>query len=185
VLEYHTSEGHVKLCLHLIIVITEGMNLRNKTLCYFQWYSLLTNNFRDIIVLYCIGMKGESQPLRTYMTAKANKCIIGGNLLQHLHASYQLLVDWQSKASASRSAWTTIDKDVDHIALVSQLDLLIPQDSLSGAHTATASFLAATLSADSERGHLNPLGSPLPVLTTLPPARSHVAAEQGALLSLA
>jgi hypothetical protein len=56
------------------------------------------------------------------------------------------------------------------------------RDSSSGAHTATASLLAATLSADSKSGCLlvDPLGSPPPVLTTPWPA-----AKQGGPVSLA
>jgi hypothetical protein len=61
--------------------------------------------------------------------------------------------------NAIQSARTTANKDADLNALVSQSELLLPQDRSSGVHTATASLLAATPSADSASGHLDPLGS--------------------------
>lgn len=62
-------------------------------------------------------------------------------------------------------------------ALTSQLELLLPWDSSSGARIATASHRAATPSANSTSGRLDPLGSPLLALTALRLARSHLTAR--------
>jgi hypothetical protein len=45
------------------------------------------------------------------------------------------------------------------------------------AHSNSESILAATLSADSKSGRLDPLGSPLPVLTVVQPAHGYPAAN--------
>jgi hypothetical protein len=70
------------------------------------------------------------------------------------------------------------DKDVDHIALVTQPELRLPRDSSSGTHTATASLLATT-EADSASSHIDSLGSPLLAHTVLRPACSCLAGERG------
>jgi hypothetical protein len=75
----------------------------------------------------------------------------------------------------------TADKDVD-FRHASQSQLLLPGDSSSAAHTATASLLAATPSADSKSGRLEPLGSPPPALTALQPGCSHPAYDTRTLL---
>lgn len=185
-----------------LIIISNITNLRNKTLCYFQWYILLTNNFGDIIVFCCIGMKGKSQPLRAHMTTKSNKCIISGSLPQWTSRPTTNFLSTgrakqvppnqcgpqQHQCPLGRAPLATEDKDVDHIPLVSQWEsseLLLPQGSTSGMHTAKASLLAATHPADSKSGWLDPLGSPPPALTALCLACSHLAAKQGGPPSLA
>jgi hypothetical protein len=58
--------------------------------------------------------------------------------------------------------------------------VLLPRDSSSGAHPATASLLVAALPADSGSGRLDgldALGSPLPALTAVRPARIHPATD--------
>jgi hypothetical protein len=70
--------------------------------------------------------------------------------------------------------------DCDSDWLVSQSELLLPRDSSSGVHIATESLLAATPSADFESGRLDRLR-----LGALRLARSHPAAEEGRLPSLA
>jgi hypothetical protein len=65
-------------------------------------------------------------------------------------------------------------------ALTCQSELLLPRDSSSGAHTATASLRAGTPSADSASSRLDgrdPLQSPSLSPTALRQARSHPAAD--------
>jgi hypothetical protein len=75
----------------------------------------------------------------------------------------------QHQRPLGQALLAAVNKDVDHIVLVSQSR---PRDSSSGAHIATASLLAATPATDSKIGHLDPLGSPPPALTALRPAQS-------------
>jgi hypothetical protein len=70
-------------------------------------------------------------------------------------------------------------------ALVNQSELLLPRDSSSGAHTATASLMAAIPSAESASGHLDPMGNLPSVHTALRPTCSHPAADARRRLSLA
>jgi hypothetical protein len=54
-----------------------------------------------------------------------------------------------------RAQLSIVDKDADHIALVSQSELLLLQDSIWSAH-ATATLLAATPPTDSESSSFDP-----------------------------
>jgi hypothetical protein len=96
---------------------------------------------------------------------------------QHRQRRHQHPLGWAPLATANT--------DADHIELVSLSQLLLPWDSSSGVHTETASLLAATQTADPQERLPRPIGKSIASAYRLQLAKSHPAAEQGGLPSLA
>jgi hypothetical protein len=82
----------------------------------------------------------------------------------------------QRQCPLGQVSLATTYEDAD-LRCANQSEQLLPQDSSSGAHTATVSLQAATRSADFTTGHLDPLGSPPTALTALWSAHSQPAAD--------